>query len=858
MLKRQSKVLSIALIFVFCMSFMFAGFAAPQAAQAAGVTYTALTVPAVSDNTAVPQALGVIQVDIDNAAAIRAGDVLSISFPSEIDLTNAGAGLPDVLARSATTTDTTWTNLATNVTIDLPANVGSAVNALVTPGAAGPPLVSATDIIGSAAVTSTRTTLDITFNAPGTANAGRMLITFAGVRVGSIEGDIVATLAGPAGSVFSMGNVTVAKTVSDGDVMVSVKSEKTFGSAGGMTDTIIITELMQDSISAGAELKLRLPTGYSWANADPTTPTNASNGSYNWGWTTAARTAAGASMPWIAGTAAPGPGPIPLGVAILTPTTANSGDVMWSAGYGGAATNHQLYADPTDSRNLIIYVPAATNGATGSGQLRIHAWINIDDDVAKPGEITAVLSSNLDSWSDKELVVAKYGTFGVDVVEGTTKEIVAGKHDQKIGNFFIKEQVGNSIMNNRTVKVVLPKGVKWSGNYTTGVLPTPDRKKGNAALAVIGTPNNLASPYDVLKYRAASGGTKTEWEFKDFRVDVAPDFVGDLKIKVEGDAGVTGEVVVAKVIPAVDLATEQVTNVRIGEQYQALGDLIITETKKENISLRTATVNTFADFQKGAAAVGAQGPLNGVLELTLPRGSEWAPGYPKVEVLEGDLELKVNDMSKTANNRTIVIPVKSEGMKPAKIKVSDMKATIDRTVPEGDFRIEVTGAAINETGGEWGGFELAFPQFEGIKTVVAKCVTPAPGEGTEGAAAGQFKIDSNIYQLNGVAKVMDVAPYIKSGRTYVPVRYLAYALGVAEADVVWDEASQKVTLTKGDNVVELTIGNTSITVNGEAQAMDVAPEITNGRTMLPARYVAEGLGYVVGWDPGTRTVLISK
>ncbi|NLG32310.1 MAG: copper amine oxidase N-terminal domain-containing protein, partial [Syntrophomonadaceae bacterium] len=53
-------------------------------------------------------------------------------------------------------------------------------------------------------------------------------------------------------------------------------------------------------------------------------------------------------------------------------------------------------------------------------------------------------------------------------------------------------------------------------------------------------------------------------------------------------------------------------------------------------------------------------------------------------------------------------------------------------------------------------------------------------------------------------------------------------------------------------------GSTTITVNGEAQTMDVAPEIVNNRTMLPARYVAEGLGYTVGWDPGTKTVLIFK
>ena len=34
-------------------------------------------------------------------------------------------------------------------------------------------------------------------------------------------------------------------------------------------------------------------------------------------------------------------------------------------------------------------------------------------------------------------------------------------------------------------------------------------------------------------------------------------------------------------------------------------------------------------------------------------------------------------------------------------------------------------------------------------------------------------------------KTMDVAPYIKNDRTYVPVRYLAYSLGVAEDAVTW-------------------------------------------------------------------------
>jgi hypothetical protein len=102
---------------------------------------------------------------------------------------------------------------------------------------------------------------------------------------------------------------------------------------------------------------------------------------------------------------------------------------------------------------------------------------------------------------------------------------------------------------------------------------------------------------------------------------------------------------------------------------------------------------------------------------------------------------------------------------------------------------------------------------------------------------------------------MDVAPYIKNDRTYVPYRYLALALGVAEDDIVWDAAAQKVTVTKGENTVEAVIGSTTLTVNGSAVTMDVAPEITNDRTMLPARFLAEALGATVGWDPATQTVV---
>jgi hypothetical protein len=45
-------------------------------------------------------------------------------------------------------------------------------------------------------------------------------------------------------------------------------------------------------------------------------------------------------------------------------------------------------------------------------------------------------------------------------------------------------------------------------------------------------------------------------------------------------------------------------------------------------------------------------------------------------------------------------------------------------------------------------------------------------------------------------------------------------------------------------------------VNGQSTRMDVSPEITNDRTFLPARWVAEALGAEVEWDDITKQAII--
>ena len=58
------------------------------------------------------------------------------------------------------------------------------------------------------------------------------------------------------------------------------------------------------------------------------------------------------------------------------------------------------------------------------------------------------------------------------------------------------------------------------------------------------------------------------------------------------------------------------------------------------------------------------------------------------------------------------------------------------------------------------------------------------------------------------------------------------------------------------NQIVLTIGEKSAKVFGQTKSNDVAPKIVNDRTMLPARFVAEGLGAVVTWDGEKQEVTI--
>ena len=112
--------------------------------------------------------------------------------------------------------------------------------------------------------------------------------------------------------------------------------------------------------------------------------------------------------------------------------------------------------------------------------------------------------------------------------------------------------------------------------------------------------------------------------------------------------------------------------------------------------------------------------------------------------------------------------------------------------------------------------------------------------------------------FDGLLLEFDTWPRFMSQRVMVPMRAVFEALG---ATVDWNQATQTVTAKKGDTVINLTIGDTSATVNGQVITIDQPAVLLGGgifRIMVPIRFIAESLGAEVVWDPTTQTVIITS
>jgi hypothetical protein len=109
-------------------------------------------------------------------------------------------------------------------------------------------------------------------------------------------------------------------------------------------------------------------------------------------------------------------------------------------------------------------------------------------------------------------------------------------------------------------------------------------------------------------------------------------------------------------------------------------------------------------------------------------------------------------------------------------------------------------------------------------------------------------------QINGSEISAEVPPTVIDGRTMVPVRAIFEAVG---ANIDFNAETKTITAKKGDTTVKMTVGANAVTVNNKEVQLDAPVVIVNGRTLAPARFVAETFGYTVQWDSENKIVEIT-
>lgn len=116
----------------------------------------------------------------------------------------------------------------------------------------------------------------------------------------------------------------------------------------------------------------------------------------------------------------------------------------------------------------------------------------------------------------------------------------------------------------------------------------------------------------------------------------------------------------------------------------------------------------------------------------------------------------------------------------------------------------------------------------------------------------------SIYYQNKLIET-DVEPVIENGRTLVPVAVIGKAMG---ATSTWDPLTKKVTITRGDLKLHLTLGQEEYVIEEPdgvyPELLDVPATSINGRTMVPLSAIAVAFGAPVQWDASTKSVLIGS
>lgn len=118
-----------------------------------------------------------------------------------------------------------------------------------------------------------------------------------------------------------------------------------------------------------------------------------------------------------------------------------------------------------------------------------------------------------------------------------------------------------------------------------------------------------------------------------------------------------------------------------------------------------------------------------------------------------------------------------------------------------------------------------------------------------------LKLGSPTAYVNGQEYTLLSPPKVIGGKTLLPLRFVVDQ--ILGAEVVWNDTTREVTVTKGQKVVVVQIGSQTASVNGQTAVLEQPPVIEGGITLLPIRFMSETFGITTDYHAETRTIKLT-
>lgn len=151
-------------------------------------------------------------------------------------------------------------------------------------------------------------------------------------------------------------------------------------------------------------------------------------------------------------------------------------------------------------------------------------------------------------------------------------------------------------------------------------------------------------------------------------------------------------------------------------------------------------------------------------------------------------------------------------------------------------------------------YTIAFPELTEDNSInvfanaVGKAYVPeaAPGyvpEENDFTPYGDISIE-----YNGIPRSFENSPLVRADRTFLPLREMANMFGIPNADISYDEATERVGISSDGIEIVMYIGSCDVSVNGNVQTLETPVFTYNDRTYIPVRLVSEMFGKNVDYN----------